>query len=61
MCLAVLEIVTLGEQPPEAVREHLLIRRELEIHARYNPSTVLARMLRWISLEPPTMETCRAQ
>ena len=57
---ALLEAAALGQQALHAVLQHALFVGEVEVHV-YSPSTVLARMLRWISLEPPTMDTWRAQ
>jgi hypothetical protein len=57
---ALLEAAVLGQQAVHAVLQHALFVGEIEVHV-YRPRTVLARMLRWISFDPPTMDTWRAQ
>ena len=58
---ALFEAAAFGQQPLQAVLQHALLVGEVEVHVGQSPSTVLARMLRWISFEPPTIDTCRAQ
>ena len=49
------ERVVIGDEALEAVREKLLLLREIEVHRvvrPQSPSVILAMMFRWISLEP---------
>ncbi|MGY4617729.1 hypothetical protein ACVWZ4_002956 [Bradyrhizobium sp. USDA 4472] len=58
---ASIEVIVVAQQALNAGSEQFLLFRELDIHSlspvppfvRYRPSTALAMMLRWISLDPP--------
>ena len=51
-------VVFVAQEPPQAVLQHLAFFGQVEIHLP-PPSMVLAMIWRWISLEPPKIDSLR--